>query len=55
MKKHLLLCMVLAAFVLPAGASFADDHEWDNGGGNNEQTNAPVDDANDGHSGSEAE
>lgn len=55
MKKPLLLFLVLAAFVLPAGGSFADDHEWDNGGGNDEQAAAPVDDANDGHSGSDAE
>jgi len=51
MKKYLLLCMILGAFSVPAGPAFADDHEWDNGIGNNSQ----VDDGSAGHSGDDAQ
>lgn len=54
MKMHVLLYVLLALCVLPSASAFADDHEWDNGGGNDGQT-AQVDAANDGHSGDEAQ
>lgn len=51
MKNYLILGIFLASFAIPAAPAHADDHEWDNGGGNNET--AVVDEGSDGHTGDE--
>lgn len=51
MKKYLILGIFLASFAIPAVPAHADDHEWDNGHGNNET--AVVDEGSDGHTGDE--
>lgn len=53
MKKSLILCFLLAMFA-SVGSAFADDHDWDNGGGNNDQRRGTVDEGGS-HQGDEAQ